>query len=88
MDYGARSRHCSRAMAPPRDPQPALGAAIRKLRQQRKLSQEDLAHDAGLTTSALSSIERGKSNPTWATVRRIAAALGVSMSKLAQLAER
>jgi transcriptional regulator with XRE-family HTH domain len=75
-------------MAPPAQPQPALGKAIRQLRDKRGLSQEDLAHDAGITTSALSSIERGKSNPTWATVKGIARALGISVSKLAQQADR
>lgn len=36
----------------------------------------------------LSLIERGKSNPTWATVKRIARALDVSMGKLAALIEK
>jgi transcriptional regulator with XRE-family HTH domain len=32
-------------------------------------------------------IERGHSNPTWATVKTIAAALNISMAELAQIAE-
>jgi len=36
----------------------------------------------------LSLIERGEGNPTWATVRGIAAALGVSVAELAKVAER
>ncbi len=69
-------------------PQPALGAAIRQLRNKRGVTQEDLAHDAGVTTGTLSLIERGKSNPAWGTVKSIAAALGVSLAEVAKLAER
>jgi transcriptional regulator with XRE-family HTH domain len=75
-------------MAPPSQPQPALGKAIRQLREKRGITQEGLAHEAGLTTSTMSIIERGLSNPTWGTVKGIAAALDVSMSKLAAQAER
>jgi len=69
-------------------PQPALGAAIRQLRDKRGVTQEDLAHDAGVTTGTLSLIERGKSNPAWGTVKSIAAALGVSVADVAKLAEK
>ena len=40
------------------DPQPALGDAIRQLRNKRGLSQEDLAHAAGVTTGTVSAIEQ------------------------------
>lgn len=69
-------------------PQPAIGAAIRQLREKRGLTQEALATEAGTTLSTLSVIERGLANPTWATVRDIAAALGVSIGELAKLSER
>lgn len=69
-------------------PQPALGAAIRQLRDKRGVTQEDLAHDAGVTTGTLSLIERGKSNPAWGTVKSIAAALGVTVAEVAKLAEK
>lgn len=72
---------------PPEDPQRGLGAAVRRLRLERGLSQEDLAHDAGLTTGTLSKIERGLSNPTWGTVRRLAHALDVSVAELASRAD-
>lgn len=68
-------------------PQPALGKAIRQLRQERDMTQEALAHAAGVTVSHLSTIERGHSNPTWATVRTIAASLDASLVKLAKRAE-
>ena len=72
-------------MGRPSQVQPALARAIRELREKRGLSQEDLAHEAGITTSTLSTIERGQSNPTWGTVKGIAQGLGVSLSELAKL---
>lgn len=67
-------------------PQPALGKAIRQLRDKRGITQEALAHAAGVTVGHLSMIERGHSNPTWATVKSIAQALNVPMDKMAKLA--
>jgi XRE family transcriptional regulator, regulator of sulfur utilization len=75
----------------PRDtpqPQPALGKAIRELREKRGATLKDLAPSAGITFNTLSLIERGKANPTWGTVRGIAKALKVEVSELAKLAER
>jgi transcriptional regulator with XRE-family HTH domain len=74
-------------MAPSDQPQPALGKAIRELREKQGMTQEAVAHDAGVTTATLGVIERGLSNPTWATLRGIAAALGTSMVEVARLAE-
>lgn len=74
-------------MAPSDKPQPALGKAIRQLREEKGLTQEAVAHDAGITTATLGVIERGLSNPTWATLKGIVAALGVSMIKLAEVVE-
>jgi XRE family transcriptional regulator, regulator of sulfur utilization len=67
-------------------PQPALGKAIRQLRTERGMTQEALAHAAGVTVGHLSMIERGHSNPTWATVKAIAAALNASMVQLTKTA--
>jgi transcriptional regulator with XRE-family HTH domain len=69
-------------------PQSALGKAIRQLREKRGYTQTDLAAKAGVADPTLSMIERGHSNPTWATVRDIADALGVSMGQLAKLADK
>ncbi len=69
-------------------PQPALGEAIRQLRQKRGLTQEDLAHEADITTGTLSLIERGHANPTWGTLRGIASALGISMGDLGTFADK
>lgn len=72
-------------MGPSDQPQPALGKAIRQLREERGVSQEALAHAAGVTSGTLSLIERGLSNPTWGTVKGIASALEVDIANLAAL---
>jgi transcriptional regulator with XRE-family HTH domain len=74
-------------MGRPDEPQPALGKAIRQLREKRGATQEALAYEAGVTTGTLSLIERGQSNPAWGTVKAIAKALDVSTGKLALLAD-
>lgn len=74
-------------MAPSDKPQPALGKAIRQLREKKGLTQEAVAHDAGITTATLGVIERGLSNPTWATLKGIAAALHISMVEIAAATE-
>jgi len=68
-------------------PQPALGKAIRQLREERGMTQEALAQEAGITVGHMSMIERGHSNPTWATVKAITSVLGTSMTDLVQLTE-
>jgi transcriptional regulator with XRE-family HTH domain len=68
--------------------QPGLGNAVRRLREKRELTQEDLAEAAGITVRTLSQLETGNANPTWATVGDIARALGVSIADLAKLSER
>jgi DNA-binding XRE family transcriptional regulator len=69
-------------------PQPALGQAIRELRQKRGETQEELAPRCEISPKTLSLIERGEANPTWATVRDISTALGVSIGELAKLSEK
>ena len=59
-----------------------VGANIRKLRVRRKLSQEQLAHDAEIDLTYLGGIERGKRNPSLLVLVRIADQLGVHPTKL------
>jgi transcriptional regulator with XRE-family HTH domain len=69
-------------------PTPAqLGVVIRRLRKQRHLSIESLAGAAGIHTTYLSGIERGRRNPSWNVTRSLAGALDVKLSELARLAE-
>jgi transcriptional regulator with XRE-family HTH domain len=60
----------------------ALACTLRRLRREAGSTQEDLAHEAGITVGALARIERGQANPLWTTVRRIIGALGISLSEL------
>jgi len=60
----------------------AFGAALRRARTQKQLSQEELAHRAGLDRSYVSSIERGNQNPGLIAVGRLAAALKVPIAAL------
>jgi transcriptional regulator with XRE-family HTH domain len=75
-------------MAPRREPQRALGHAIRELRIERGLSQEELAHGADTHPTWISHLESGRNNPSWGTVTRISEALGVSLSELVARVER
>lgn len=70
-----------------RDPQVGLARAIRKARAETDLSQRDLARRVELDPSQMSRLEKGKANPSWGTVKRIAAALDVELADLAALAE-
>ena len=54
------SENVRRIMRRSKDPQPALGAAVRQLRAKQALTQEALAQDAGITVGHLSMIERGQ----------------------------
>jgi transcriptional regulator with XRE-family HTH domain len=69
------------------EPLAALGEAIRALRTQATLSQEELARAATLEASALAQIEAGQTEPTWADLRRLAYALETSLAQLLELAE-
>lgn len=55
---------------------------LRRLRVVRGLSQEALAVDAGLDRSFVGRLERGKENPSMATLDRLAAALEVKLVDL------
>lgn len=78
------------ALPGPAQPPPsseALGAAVRRLRQDRGLKQRELSAASSVNTSYLSGIERGHRNPTWVSLGRICSALDVRVSELARLAE-
>jgi transcriptional regulator with XRE-family HTH domain len=49
---------------------------LRSLREQAGISQYRLAQLSGITKQSLSSLEQGKTQPSWETVQRLALALG------------
>lgn len=56
-----------------------IGIKLRELREEAGLSLRDLGVAAGVAASYLSSLERGGSSPTLATLRRILVALGTTL---------
>jgi transcriptional regulator with XRE-family HTH domain len=61
---------------------PALGAVLRKLREERGLSQEALAVRAGTTAGTLARLELGQSDPSWSTICAVAEALDVRLREV------
>jgi transcriptional regulator with XRE-family HTH domain len=59
-----------------------LGQVVRALREERGWSLRLLATRAGLSESFMSQVERGVANPSVASLRRIAEALGTSVGAL------
>ena len=58
------------------------GEIIRIWRKEKKMSQEELAEKAGLTSSCISKIECGTVVPKLDTVEQIANALGIALHQL------
>ena len=59
-----------------------LSDKIKKIRKERKISQEQLAARCGVSQSAISAIERGDKNPTIDTLEMIAKGLRIKTSDL------
>jgi transcriptional regulator with XRE-family HTH domain len=62
----------------------AMAANVRRLRVERKLTQEELADRAGISTRYLGSIERGSTAATVVVLGRLARALRVDPRELIQ----
>lgn len=81
-------------MPPPRRSKPrspehaALGEAVRRLRLEAEMSQEELAEAAGTDLTQVGGVERGVRNPSYTTLLRLAAALDTSVGQLTTLADR
>jgi transcriptional regulator with XRE-family HTH domain len=65
-------------------PEPALGAELRRVREERGYSQEGLAFRSKTTTGTVARLENGQSDPAWSTVRAIMAALDLPLGDLAR----
>lgn len=80
-------------MPPPRRSKPrspehaALGEAVRQLRLEAGMSQEQLAESAGTDLTQVGGVERGVRNPSYTTLLRLAAALGTSVGTLTTQAD-
>ena len=65
----------------------AVGKVIRKIRKEKKLSQEVLSGLAGLARSHLAMIESGDKKANFETIWRISAAFGMPPHKLVKQIE-
>ena len=72
----------------PREPQNvALGRAIRTLRKEAGLTQDELAERAQVPVEKLRPIEAGTVDARWGTLRHVAYALETELAELFRLAE-
>lgn len=67
--------------------QTALGAAVKARREELELTQEQLALRSELHQRWISNVETGKRNPSYASLRRLAASLDLTTSELIARAE-
>jgi transcriptional regulator with XRE-family HTH domain len=65
-----------------RDWRSILGRNVRRLRRQKRMTQEELAFEAEIDLTYMGGIERGKRNPSLLVMARIADALSVPLAKL------
>lgn len=60
----------------------AVGVRIKKIRTEKKMSQQRCAGICNFEKSNMSRIESGNTNPTLLTLRKISVALGVKLRDL------
>jgi transcriptional regulator with XRE-family HTH domain len=61
-----------------------LGKSVQRLRKANNLSLSELSEHSGVAKSIISQIERNETNPTLATIWRLAQALDVSIERVLQ----
>ena len=64
-----------------------FGQQLRKVREDRKLSQEELAFRSKLDRTYISLLERGKRRPTLNTIFALAAQLDIAPSDMVRMVE-
>jgi transcriptional regulator with XRE-family HTH domain len=72
----------NRHIQPLAGPERAFGDALREIRKEHGISQEQLALDGGLDRTYVSLIERGVQSPTIRTVVKLATVLQVRPSEI------
>ncbi|MBM3160838.1 MAG: helix-turn-helix transcriptional regulator [Bacteroidetes bacterium] len=60
----------------------SFGHAVRDLRSQKNMTQEELAYKAGLHRTYIGMIERAEKNITLLNIQKIASALSVEITNL------
>ena len=64
----------------------AFGGAVRRLREQKNISQEALADLAGIDRSYMGGIERGQHNVALINMKKIADQLSLTLAELMNMA--
>lgn len=64
----------------------AVGRQIRALRKERGLTLEELSERSGISTGLISQVERGKGNPSFASLAQLAHGLDVPIGRLFHVA--
>lgn len=59
-----------------------LGRNLKRIRKEKGISQGDIVRSLGMDRAFISNIENGKTNPTLATIAKLAKAVGVSIEEL------
>ena len=59
-----------------------LGENLKRIRTEKDISQGDIARELGVDRGFISTIENGKTNPTLATITKLAKAVGVNTDEL------
>lgn len=65
----------------------ALAIAVRELRVRKSLKQEEVCEASGLGRNYLTTLESGRTNPSFEAMVRVARGLGVSFTELARVYE-
>lgn len=65
----------------------AVGNRLREVRKRKAMTQEDVAHKAGIAVSQVGRIERGKLNPSISTIFVIALAMEIEPKDLFEFEE-
>jgi transcriptional regulator with XRE-family HTH domain len=67
---------------PQSSPSPTFGTRLKRIREDRELSQSELAREAGMQPSAIAHFEADRRKPSFDNVRALAKALQVSADYL------
>jgi transcriptional regulator with XRE-family HTH domain len=65
----------------------SFGKALKKLREERWLSQEELGYESGYHRTYISQLERGQKSPSLQTIFQLAQALNMKPHELVQAVE-
>jgi len=60
----------------------SFGLRVKKIRTEKKISQEDLAELSGLHRTYISSLERGVRNPTLTTLISLSKGLNIEINEM------